>query len=537
MRKFWALLINECIKLTHRTLFIVGVVSLLLIPLLVFYRGSRPDSYDRYVDNEVIEGEETGVHEGEETGVLGEFRRSYENAVDNYGEDPAWDVYDWWERYEVLSAKYRLEEAEAIAATDPNRLNIVYITDVISSYGNNRAIQVIYQEMVDEADGDPEQLEEATWFMNDMARGQSIEQIEASQTTAKLALESGKLDDYIDYRFSSGDFSKGVGEITDNEVLYRSLWDKVDENQDLLYDDELFYTLEGTIDGYMRRVQSLQIGVDDRAYGNAPLTPHVEGIIKNEMNILMYQIEHTEFLMANTGVETSVRLTASTRSFNNSFSAMYLILTIGMMILSASTVSQEMETGTIKALIISPTKRYKIILAKFVSLIMVALGLALVTVLWILMLSQFFFGSGSLPGLLINAGNSVLAFRPFMAAMVRLAASLVQLIIFMIAGMTLSTVLRHTAIAVGLSIGIFFGNMIAQLILLVTPFTERVRLLPFFNIDFSGRIGASLADWIFGDMFYSHYPYLPFAYSAIYTAVLAFLLLWTCFDSFIRRDI
>lgn len=529
MRKFIALYTNECIKLTHRILLIVGIVALLLVPFIIFLSSSR-----NLEPVEIIVSDEGYIAKADE--LIAEYEERYDNISNMYGDeiDPA----DWWGMVELESAGILLDEAKSLRDADPKQLSIVYMANVLENYSYNQAILNTYETMIADAGDNEVLLEEAENFLFNMTRNLTYEDLVEAQKAGETVLDSGLLEDYINYRFVSGDFTKGVGEVMDNEAAYRALWNKVSVNDELIYNREMFYTLESVIDGYMRRSQSLQTGQDDRSYENRPLTPLSEASIEREMGILLYQIEHPNYLNANTGINSiSFRPPAANRAYNNAFSAMYLILIIGMLILAASTVSQEIETGTIKALIISPTKRYKIILAKFIALISLALGLALMTILWIQLLSLIFFGSGSLPGLVVSLNGNVFGFPPMMATLVRLLLSLVQLIMFIIIGMTLSTVMRHTAIAVGLSIGIFFANMIAQLIMLTMSFSETIRLLPFFNIDFSGRVGASLADWLFGGMFTNHYELIPLEFSVIYTLILGAVLLWITFDSFIRRDI
>lgn len=525
MRKFNALFINEMIKLTRRVLIVVGLIALLVIPLLVFVVSKQSYRYEQVYQDDLTDLEYANQK-------VEEYETRYADIQGMYG-DP-YEYMDIWSMYDVESYKQQLEVAKEIRDSEPRKLRLVYINSLLNSSADSRAILAVYDYVMDSDLSDEEKADTADLVLNYTGQ-RTLEEVQEVRDLAAEAINSGTLEAYINFntRISEPYFNSSYSE--EEQKMMQELWAKVEVDEETLYNSQAFGTVERTIDSYIDRQTALRVGT----YEGSPLTPQIEKKLTNEMAVILYQIENPEYMNANTGVTNSYYSyrPAATDAFNNAFTFVFLILMIGMMILSASTVSQEIETGTIKALIISPTKRYKIILAKFLALVAVALILFIISIAWIALLSFMFYGADSLPGLLLTVASDVVAFGPVMAAFVRMLICFVQVVMFIIVGMTLSTTLRHTAMAVGLSIGLFFANMIAQLIIMTTRFSETLRLLPFLNIDFSGRIGASIPDMLIGGYFQSHYTYIPLQYSIIYTLIFAFLLLWITFDSFVRRDI
>ncbi len=536
MRKFFALFRNEMTKITHRVLILVGLIALLIVPLLATFSASRTTYYyDEWTGLDPNMSDQDYADEQVRL-VEEEFAAVEEMHLDMTEEG----IIDYYSRVEYESVKVRLEVATRFRDTNPEAFRIVYMSRLLGDYSWQQGAYNTYLLMVEDADGDALLLQDAEYFLEDYTRTSGKENIEGILAAARTALDTASFDDYVEYRYISGGFDNNQGLASTSSDAYRALWDKVSIDDAFLKDRAKFNLLESTIEAYMERDRSLELGIDQRGntmYSDTPVTPQIESVIEKEMLVLLYQIENNKFIGANNGITMSYLQPSATRAFNNSFTMNFLILLIGMMILSASTVSQEIETGTIKALIISPTKRWKIILAKFCALVATMLGLFIISNLWITLLNALFFGAGNLPGLVTTVGDTVFAFGWFTAPIVRMLIYSVQLIVFIVVAMVFSTVIRHTAIAVGLSIGVFFTNLIAQLVLMASSYQELYKFLPFFNIDFSGRIGASLPDYLFGGYFGSHYQYISPLYSVIYTLVLVGLLLWITFDSFIRRDI
>lgn len=512
------------IKLTKRILIIVGLVALLAIPLLVFFISSRSNSYDMNVNQAQTDQEYADD-------FVERFEDRYNQVLEIYGSIP--DT-DYWSKYELNQVKYQYELAAELRDSNPKKLRLVYISSLLNTQANAQAILDSYESIMNSDMDDIDKEFESMQFLNYVGVN-SPDGLESQITLSKQAIESGQLEDYIEFNAQTSSSNYGSSYSEETIAKMQELWRKVKVDEATLYDTRAFSQVEQTIDSYIQRLEGLKTGT----LNSELMTPQLEARATREMQIILYQIEHPGFMNANTGINQGYFYSqlAATTAFNNSFTFVFMILMIGMMILAASTVSQEIETGTIKALIISPTKRYKIILAKFVALVIVALILFMISIAWIAILSFAFFGAGSLPGMILTLGSDVIAFGPVAAAFVRMFVCFVQVIVFIIIGMTLSTTMRHTAMAVGISIGLFFANMIAQLILLSRRFSETMRLLPFLNIDFSGRISASIPDMLMSGYGQTHYIYMPLMYSVVYTLIFSFLLLWITFDSFIRRDI
>lgn len=531
MRKIASLLINELIKLTRRIVLFIGLISLLLIPLLTFINARNNDRFNR---EEMTWDDESFAE------YFISIRQNNVDAIIDQESDPLADG-DFHSAQFLESLKLQIETATALQARDPRYLRIAFIDRVIEQRADSQALINVY-EAIKERPGDATANRQlADQFLEESYLGTSITEHQKQIATIDALLKQPTIDAYVEFNRSLGFYGFGQSRAFDQqtEALYISLWAQVPNTEIALYDEHSFIRLEQNIEEYIDRYRSLSSGVDRRNFDTVAMTPLLESQIRDEMQILRFQLQNPSYLFANTALSNAPQThqNAAGQAFNTSFTLNLLVIMVGLMIFAASTISQEIETGTIKTLIISPTKRYKILLAKLFALLIIGLLLFTISVLWIACLSYLFYGSDSLPRLIVVFEGQLLAFKPLGAVLFRLLLSSVQIFVFVLLSVCLSTVIRHTAIAVGLAIGLYLANIIAQIVAYRGAFSELMRWLPFMNIDFAGRIGASMAHMVLGGWVNDQYMHIPPVYSAVYTLLLSGFLLWISFDSFVRRDI
>ena len=214
-----------------------------------------------------------------------------------------------------------------------------------------------------------------------------------------------------------------------------------------------------------------------------------------------------------------------------------VLVAILMMILAGGSVSQEMSSGTIKSLIISPTRRWKIYLAKLLSLLSV--GVMATLLLYVISIASMtvWFGTGRFLPYVTASGGRVLEVNFFLYQLADAFVQFIDVFVYMVFAFMLSTVTRNTAASVGISLGVYFGGEIILAIVNQYLKGEWINFLPFSNLALSTKFFpySGLSSMINGTGLVSTGPSLTF--SLCYLLVLCICLLYIAKDSFCRRDI
>lgn len=262
------------------------------------------------------------------------------------------------------------------------------------------------------------------------------------------------------------------------------------------------------------------------------LTEEEKEDIRDQLRIIDYSIENGIFDPSSD--ESSL---STVTSFG------MLIVALAVLILASSAVSQEIATGSVKSLIIAPCKRSKIFLAKLAALVFVGLIGAVAVWLLTLLTRILFFGIADAVPHLFIIGNTVHAMPYAIFLLFAVLLDFIEIIAYILFALMLSAVTRNTAVATGVTIGVFsIGSLITSIIsLFASP--EVQKFIPFNHFDLSSRIfssreiilGADPFDSLFGEMTTTTAPSLLFSF--VYLGVLFFTLAWISYDSFTRRDI
>jgi len=223
----------------------------------------------------------------------------------------------------------------------------------------------------------------------------------------------------------------------------------------------------------------------------------------------------------------------------NNFTLMNEILGVGtfmiellLLILAGGAISQELSTGSIKSLIISPTKRWKIYIAKLLSLITVGVIAAIICYLIGILVYGVFFGLSSIAPYIFASSGSALSMNFYLFTFAKLFIGLVEVAFYMVLALMLSTLTRNTAASVGISIGVLFGGSIAYTILIRLLSGEWLKFLPFANFDFSSKI------FTFDPSIAAASPVsTSITFSTIYIIAVIGIMFYIGLDSFNRRDI
>ena len=219
----------------------------------------------------------------------------------------------------------------------------------------------------------------------------------------------------------------------------------------------------------------------------------------------------------------------------NSFSNYSSMLFIGILIiiLSSSTIAEEKSKGTIKFLLITPNKRYKILLAKIVSILLILIATTLMISQISVIVGNVAFGTSTNDYLYVSGGQ-VKVMDTHIYETLQYLLKIPEIFIYMLFGITLSTLIRNTAIS----------TVICTICYVVIPFAMKMletfisldflRFLPFRNFEFISQV-LRVNTYETLITLSTFVPSVKFSVSVL--LITAILLIITMFESFNKRDI
>ncbi len=174
----------------------------------------------------------------------------------------------------------------------------------------------------------------------------------------------------------------------------------------------------------------------------------------------------------------------------NLFSEYSFVMMIFIFMIAGSIVSQEFSNGTIKLLLIKPYKRVKILLSKYITVIMSVLFSCLIMILFQVIVGGLFFGFDSLstPVLVYSSVNDALeTYNIFNYVLLNVVAYFPYLLIIGTLAFAASTIFANTALAVVSGfVGYIGGDIVMSLLSGVNKWW--IKYLVCFNWDFSPYI-------------------------------------------------
>lgn len=267
---------------------------------------------------------------------------------------------------------------------------------------------------------------------------------------------------------------------------------------------------------------------------NAPLSAEDRVKLENSIAVQMYRLEKglTSDFSSLSGMMDAMGTSVL-------FSFGIFLVAILMMILAGGSVSQEMSSGTIKSLIISPTKRWKIFVAKLLSLLTVGVLATLLLYVVSLASSALWFGVDSFLPYVTASGGQAMEINFFLYQLADAFVQFIDVFVLMLFAFMLSVITRNTAASVGISIGVYFGGSMAMGIVTQLFRGEWIKFIPFSNLSLSNKFFPySGVNDILSEMTgVETVGSTSLAFSLCYLAVLCICLLYIAKDSFCRRDI
>lgn len=286
------------------------------------------------------------------------------------------------------------------------------------------------------------------------------------------------------------------------------------------------YSLLPQIENYKR---SLVANVDIST--GKPMTNELREKTKNDLAIALYKLDKGIGSLQNGFALKEIAV-------EGMFGFGLFIIILLMLILAGGSVSGEMSTGSIKSLIISPTKRWKIFVAKVLSLLTIGVVSALILFAMVIITNGILFGSGSSYIYATNGVAHELNFYLYRFAYI--FVNFLEVIVYMALAFMLSVITRNTAASVGISIAIYFAGSIANSFIQMFAKGEWVKFIPFNNLSLASKIfennmlRGAMNSGMNGT---ASAVNIPISFSLCYIAVIVICMGYTALDSFNRRDI
>lgn len=317
------------------------------------------------------------------------------------------------------------------------------------------------------------------------------------------------------------------------------LWYQLDPSggTDGKYDYELVLSAFDTLGGLKNELYS-RISYEENITGGivTSLNPVKEAQLKDQVAVLEYRMENKSLVLA-----SDAPLWNDTKVMVVGFGQ--FLVTLLLLVIAGSAISQEIATGSIKSLIIAPVRRWKIYTAKILSILSV--GIIGIVILWALsnIGTSVFFGTKAIVPYVFVSGGTVHTIPYWLYDLLSLFAGNISTLVYCIMAFTLSIITRNTAFSVGASVATLFTTKTVVLVFSQLPIPHQIWMdfLPFMHFDLIGDLFpfrlfmAPLGS----DLAYSYAsvsgPTLQF--SIIYLIVLLLCMIYIGFDSFTRKDI
>ncbi len=222
----------------------------------------------------------------------------------------------------------------------------------------------------------------------------------------------------------------------------------------------------------------------------------------------------------------------------NSVDTTYLmyvsIVIILCIIIGGGIVSSEYSTGTVRLLMIRPVSRWKILISKLVSVFIIGYGVLLTTVILNIISSGIVNGFGGLATKVISfSGESIVQQNFIISIIPKLLFSSISLIFIIALVFAISTIIKNTALAVGLTTVAYLGSSVATMIManLGMRWVGKT-ILPYMNLS------TFITNSQYAEMFKSEYSIvLSSTMGAIQLIVFAIILIIASFLVFQKRDV
>ena len=278
---------------------------------------------------------------------------------------------------------------------------------------------------------------------------------------------------------------------------------------------------------------SMISGIDQTTF--KALTEKTYKEAENRIKIDEYRLEHNLAPYA-AGDGTSL---GSNRKVYDYMAGSFIqfVITIMMVIIAGTSISTEISKGTIKFWSFTPNKRWKILLSKLVVSIVILIGMTIIASLISTLVGNIFFGAKNAQGYLYVSNGNVHEINYVLFSILYNLVGAIEIFVFMVLALMLSTVARNSAVAVGISIATYLGGATIMQIINLLVKVDWIKFIPFNNLSLQSRIFTGDVSYSASSMISGLTGNISVGFSLAVLGVCVFLMIVTMFDSFRKRDI
>lgn len=191
--------------------------------------------------------------------------------------------------------------------------------------------------------------------------------------------------------------------------------------------------------------------------------------VLNKLAVALYRLDHEVKTDVNTIFEEeSIVSSGETSGFWKCFSSssnFILIIGVLIIIISGLIVASEFSSGTIKFLLVSPVKRWKIVIAKYFTVISLSvLFTALLYVSSILASLVVFGGTGFFDEIVRVKDGIAWGVSPFILVLKSYCWAFIEVVVVATMAFAISSIMRSTAVSIGVGLFVYLsGTVIPEL--------------------------------------------------------------------------
>ncbi len=237
-------------------------------------------------------------------------------------------------------------------------------------------------------------------------------------------------------------------------------------------------------------------------------------------------------------LETNVPQIDFHKDARSSVDTIYLIYVsvaiILCVIIAGGIVSSEYSTGTIRLLMIRPVTRWKILFSKLSAVFIIGYTTLISTVLLVIFSSGLLYGFGGFSTKILAYSGGAIVEKSYLISIIpKLLFSSISLIFIIALAFAISTIIKNTALAVGLTIVMYLGASPATLVMANLKMTWVSKtILPYMNLS-----SFHMSPYYVNMLKEQYNIILNPNMGAIQLAILAVILVAISFAIFVKRDV
>lgn len=298
-------------------------------------------------------------------------------------------------------------------------------------------------------------------------------------------------------------------------------------NKDDAWKSSLYYEIQ-------ELKKSIITGIDQMTF--KALTEKTYKQTENRIKIAEYRLEHNLPPYASGNANMSLGSNRKVYDYMAG-SFMQFVITVMMVVIAGTSISSEISKGTIKFWSFTPNKRWKILLSKLVVSTVILIGMTIIASLISTVVGNIFFGAKNAQGYLYVSNGNVHEINYVLFSILYNLVGAIEIFVFMVFALMLSTVSRNSAVSVGLSIATYLGGATIMQIINLLVKVDWIKFIPFNNLSLQSRIFTSDVSYSASSMISGITGNISIGFSMAVLGVCVFLMIVTMFDSFRKRDI